>query len=94
MLIATGSQGERRAATAQLSRGKYLGHFELKEGDTFLFSSRTIPGNERDVIRIWNAAVGEGRQGGGRPWRDSTTSRAMPTALTSRRCTIWCSRRS
>ncbi|WP_126975744.1 ribonuclease J [Frigidibacter oleivorans] len=54
MLIVTGSQGERRAASAQLSRGKYLG-LELKEGDTFLFSSRTIPGNERGVIRIMNA---------------------------------------
>ncbi|MBZ4023922.1 MBL fold hydrolase [Rhodobacter sp. TJ_12] len=54
MLIVTGSQGERRAATAQLSRGKYLG-FSLKEGDTFLFSSKTIPGNERSVIRIMNA---------------------------------------
>jgi ribonuclease J len=28
---------------------------QLKEGDTFLFSSRTIPGNERDVLRIMNA---------------------------------------
>lgn len=54
MLLVTGSQGERRAASAQLSRGKYLG-LEMKEGDTFLFSSRTIPGNERDVIRVWNA---------------------------------------
>ncbi|MAQ39181.1 MULTISPECIES: ribonuclease J [Thioclava] len=54
MLIVTGSQGERRAASAQLSRGKYLG-LELKEGDTFLFSSKTIPGNERGVIRIMNA---------------------------------------
>ncbi|MDE3081171.1 MAG: ribonuclease J, partial [Paracoccaceae bacterium] len=54
MLIVTGSQGERRAATAQLSRGKYLG-LEMKEGDTFLFSSKTIPGNERGVIRIMNA---------------------------------------
>ncbi len=54
MLIVTGSQGERRAATAQLSRGKYLG-LALKEGDTFLFSSKTIPGNERGVIRIMNA---------------------------------------
>ena len=54
MLIVTGSQGERRAATAQLSRGKYLG-LEMKEGDLFLFSSKTIPGNERDVIRIMNA---------------------------------------
>jgi ribonuclease J len=54
MLIVTGSQGERRAASAQLSRGKYLG-LELKDGDLFLFSSKTIPGNERDVIRIMNA---------------------------------------
>ena len=54
MLLVTGSQGERRAASAALSRGKYLG-FEMKAGDSFLFSSRTIPGNERGVIRIWNA---------------------------------------
>lgn len=53
MLIATGSQGERRAATAQLARGTYLG-LRLKDGDSFLFSSRTIPGNERSVIRIQN----------------------------------------
>jgi ribonuclease J len=54
MLIVTGSQGERRAASAQLSRGKYLG-MEMKEGDLFLFSSRTIPGNEKGVIRIMNS---------------------------------------
>lgn len=54
MLLVTGSQGERRAASAQLSRGKYLG-LEMKEGDTFLFSSKVIPGNERDVLRIVNA---------------------------------------
>ncbi|MFC7703459.1 ribonuclease J [Plastorhodobacter daqingensis] len=54
MLIVTGSQGERRAASAQLSRGKYLG-LSLKEGDLFLFSSKTIPGNESGVIRIMNA---------------------------------------
>ncbi len=59
MLLVTGSQGERRAASAQLSRGKYLG-LEMKEGDTFLFSSRTIPGNERDVIRVWNAFSEQG----------------------------------
>ncbi|HEY0276270.1 MAG TPA: ribonuclease J [Paenirhodobacter sp.] len=53
LLIVTGSQGERRAASAQLSRGKYLG-LEMKQGDTFLFSSRVIPGNERGVIRIIN----------------------------------------
>lgn len=54
MLMVTGSQGERRAASAQLSRGRYLG-LSLKEGDSFLFSSKTIPGNERSVGRIMNA---------------------------------------
>ncbi|MEZ5778465.1 MAG: ribonuclease J [Paracoccaceae bacterium] len=54
MLIVTGSQGERRAASAQLARGKYLG-LEMKEGDMFLFSSKTIPGNERGVIRVMNS---------------------------------------
>ena len=53
MLIVTGSQGERRAASAQLARGKFQG-ITMKEGDTFLFSSKTIPGNERGVIRIIN----------------------------------------
>ena len=54
MLIVTGSQGERRAASAQLSRGAYMG-MKLREGDLFLFSSMTIPGNERDVGQIVNA---------------------------------------
>ncbi|MCV6595971.1 MAG: ribonuclease J [Mangrovicoccus sp.] len=54
MLLVTGSQGERRAASAQLARGKYLG-LEMKEGDMFLFSSKTIPGNEKGVARIINA---------------------------------------
>ncbi len=53
MLLVTGSQGERRAASAQLANGKYQG-VSLKEGDLFLFSSKTIPGNERGVIRIMN----------------------------------------
>lgn len=53
MLITTGSQGERRAATAQLARGKYRG-IEMQEGDLFLFSSKTIPGNEKGVIWIMN----------------------------------------
>lgn len=59
MLLVTGSQGERRAASAQLARGKYQG-LELSEGDLFLFSSKTIPGNERGVIRIINALSEKG----------------------------------
>jgi ribonuclease J len=53
MLLVTGSQGERRAASAQLARGKYRG-LQIKEGDLFLFSSKTIPGNEKGVISIIN----------------------------------------
>ncbi|MCC5969816.1 MAG: ribonuclease J [Pararhodobacter sp.] len=59
MLIVTGSQGERRAASAQLARGTYMG-LTLKEGDTFLFSSMTIPGNEREVLRVVNALSEKG----------------------------------
>lgn len=59
MLLVTGSQGERRAASAALSRGSYLGH-ELKKGDMFLFSSKTIPGNEVSVGRIQNALAEKG----------------------------------
>ncbi len=59
MLLVTGSQGERRAASAGLSRGKYLG-LEMKDGDTFLFSSKTIPGNEKGVSRIINALSEKG----------------------------------
>jgi ribonuclease J len=53
LLLVTGSQGERRAASAQLAQGSFLG-LSMKEGDTFLFSSKTIPGNERGVIKIMN----------------------------------------
>ena len=53
MVLATGSQGEPRAASAQLSRGKHHG-LVMREGDLFLFSSKTIPGNERGVLRVIN----------------------------------------
>jgi ribonuclease J len=53
LVLATGSQGERRAASAQLAAGSYQG-IELKPGDLFLFSSKTIPGNELGVARILN----------------------------------------
>jgi len=62
MLIVTGSQGERRAAAAQLSRGKYLG-VEMKEGDMFLFSSKTIPGQRTRRASDLERAFGKGRRG-------------------------------
>jgi ribonuclease J len=59
LVLATGSQGERRAASAQLATGRYMG-LELRGGDTFLFSSKTIPGNEVSVGRIMNALSQKG----------------------------------
>ncbi len=59
LVLATGSQGERRAASAQLATGKYMG-LELRRGDTFLFSSKTIPGNEVSVGRVMNALSEKG----------------------------------
>ncbi len=53
MILVTGSQGERRAGSAQLANGKYNG-ITLRDGDMFLFSSKTIPGNEVSVGRIIN----------------------------------------
>ena len=51
LVLASGSQGEPRAASAQLARDSYMG-LSLKEGDVFLFSSKTIPGNEIKVAKI------------------------------------------
>ncbi len=53
LIIATGSQGESRAVSAQLSKGKYMS-LELQKGDTFVFSSKTIPGNEVAVNQVIN----------------------------------------
>jgi ribonuclease J len=52
VVLATGSQGERRAALARISENDHP--VALNPGDTVIFSSRTIPGNEREVGRIIN----------------------------------------
>ncbi len=59
VLLTTGSQGEMRSATTQLAHGKFRG-FELHGGDTVLFSSKTIPGNENAVARVINGLVARG----------------------------------
>lgn len=51
--IVTGSQGEARAALARIASGSHP-TVELVEGDTVIFSSKTIPGNEEGVYRIYN----------------------------------------
>ena len=48
MLICTGTQGERRAALARLATGQ-LRDLTLSHGDTAIFSSKIIPGNELPI---------------------------------------------
>lgn len=51
LAIATGSQGEARAALARLAADTHP-QLSLEAGDTVLFSARTIPGNEEAVARL------------------------------------------
>jgi ribonuclease J len=53
LIVATGGQGEARAALARIAFGEHK--IKLTEGDTVVFSSRQIPGNELDIGRIMNA---------------------------------------
>jgi ribonuclease J len=53
VFIATGSQGEPRAALARISANTHP-NVSLGNGDTVIFSSRVIPGNERAVLDVQN----------------------------------------
>jgi ribonuclease J len=52
MVVATGGQGEARAALARIADGNHP--VKLEEGDTVIFSSKQIPGNEVAIGRIMN----------------------------------------
>src|SRR4029079_9323505 len=51
--LCTGSQGEARAAMARIAQNEHP-NVELESGDRVIFSSRTIPGNEKAVGRVQN----------------------------------------
>ncbi len=57
--LCTGSQGEARAAMARIASGDHP-NVTLKPGDWVIFSSRTIPGNEKAVARVQNALSDNG----------------------------------
>ena len=52
LVIATGGQGEPRAALGRIAGGTH--ELKLAQGDTVIFSSRIIPGNEIAIGRIMN----------------------------------------
>src|SRR3954449_3548685 len=52
LIIATGGQGEPRAALGRVAAGTH--ELKLSQGDTVIFSSRIIPGNEVAIGRIMN----------------------------------------
>jgi ribonuclease J len=56
VVLCTGSQGEPRAALARIADAQHP-HVRLAPGDLVIFSSRTIPGNDKAVGRIQNKLV-------------------------------------
>lgn len=52
LVLATGGQGEPRAALGRIAAGQH--EIKFGEGDTVIFSSRQIPGNENAVGRVMN----------------------------------------
>ncbi|MFQ5533325.1 MAG: ribonuclease J [Sphingomonadales bacterium] len=56
LYICTGSQGEPRGAMARIANGDHP-HVTLGEGDSVIFSSRQIPGNERAIYALYNQLV-------------------------------------
>ncbi|MFH0296863.1 ribonuclease J [Bradyrhizobium sp. 31Argb] len=59
LAICTGSQGEPRAALARIAKDDHP-EITLNKGDCVIFSSRTIPGNEKAVGSIINDLVEQG----------------------------------
>ena len=59
LMIVTGSQGEPRSAMSRISLDTHP-NISLGEGDTVVFSSRMIPGNERAIMQVQDNLVRRG----------------------------------
>lgn len=56
VIVCTGSQGEPTAALSRIASGQHA-RLSLGSGDTVIFSSRVIPGNEAAIGRLHNALL-------------------------------------
>ena len=59
LVVATGCQGEPRAAMYRIAAGDHP-HVTLDPGDTVIFASKIIPGNERAINRLHNRLIAAG----------------------------------
>lgn len=59
VIMCTGSQGEPRAALAKLARDEFR-NVALSPGDLVIYSSRTIPGNEKAILETKNLLIDQG----------------------------------
>ena len=61
VVVCTGSQGEPNAILQKLARDG-MDTAKVSAGDTIIFSSRMIPGNERDILDLQNRLAGRGAE--------------------------------
>ena len=59
LFVATGSQGEPGAMLAKLASDRHP-DFEIHPEDVFIFSSKTIPGNEEPIEQLVNQITAKG----------------------------------
>ena len=59
VILCTGSQGEENSALSRMSTGDHQ-HVKIKAGDTIIFSSSVIPGNEKSIVKLVDNLMREG----------------------------------
>tara|TARA_S200000501_G_scaffold94519_1_gene87840 strand:+ start:14039 stop:15673 length:1635 start_codon:yes stop_codon:yes gene_type:complete len=59
LILCTGSQGEYRAALSKIARDQHQ-HIVAEKGDTVIFSSKVIPGNEAGIMNLQNLFAKKG----------------------------------